>query len=171
VLELDAGPIFATVTEPIRPDDTAGELLQRLSLSGARLLVDTLDGIEDCTLTPTPQPETDAHVSYASKINVADGHIDWIQPAEILERLIRACAPAPGAWTTFQGARFKINSARISGTVLPPGALEISKRVVRVGTATQGLELGEVQAQGKKPMAAADWARGVAFEPEPRLGT
>ena len=170
VLELDAGPIFATVTEPIRPNDTAGELLQRLSLSGARLLVDTLDGIEDGTLTPTPQPETDAQVSYASKINAADGRIDWTQPAEILERLIRACAPVPGAWTTFHGARFKINSARSSGTVLPPGALEISKRAVWVGTATQAIELGEVQAQGKKPMAAADWARGVTFESEPRLG-
>jgi len=170
VLELDAGPIFATVTEPIRPDDTAGDLLHRLSLSGAQLLVDTLDGIEDGTLTPTPQPETDAQVSYASKINVDDGRIDWTQPAEVLDRLIRACAPAPGAWTTFGGERFKINSARISDTVLPPGALEISKRAVRVGTATQALELGEVQAQGKKPMAAADWARGVTFEPEPRLG-
>jgi methionyl-tRNA formyltransferase len=170
VLELDAGPIFATVTEPIRPDDTAGNLLHRLSLSGARLLVDTLDGIEDGSLTATPQPETDAQVSYASKINVADGRIDWTQPAEILERLIRACAPAPGAWTTFHGERFKINSARLSDTALPPGALEISKRDVRVGTATQALELGEVQAQGKKPMAAADWARGVTFEPEPRLG-
>ncbi|MGH3339465.1 MAG: methionyl-tRNA formyltransferase, partial [Propionibacteriaceae bacterium] len=77
VLELDAGPIFATVTEPIRPDDTAGDLLHRLSLSGARLLVETLDGIEDGTLTPTPQPETDSQVSYASKINVADAEIDW----------------------------------------------------------------------------------------------
>ena len=170
VLELDAGPIFATVTEPIGPDDTAGDLLHRLSLSGARLLVDTLDGIEDGTLPPTPQPETDAQMSYASKINVADGRIDWTQPAEFLDRLVRACAPAPGAWTTFSGERFKINSARISDTVLPPGALEISKRAVRVGTATQALELGEVQAQGKKPMAAADWARGVTFEPEPRLG-
>jgi methionyl-tRNA formyltransferase len=170
VLELDAGPIFATVSEPIRPDDTAGDLLHRLSLSGARLLVDTLDGIEDGTLTPTPQPETDAQVSYASKINVEDAHIDWTQPAEVVDRLIRACSPAPGAWTTFRRERFKINSARISDFALPPGRLEISKRSVRVGTATQALELDEVQAQGKKPMAAADWARGVTFETEPRLG-
>jgi len=170
VLELDAGPIFATVIEPIRPDDTAGDLLHRLSLSGARLLVDTLDGIQDGTLTATPQPETDAQVSYASKINVEDARIDWTQPAEVLDRLIRACAPAPGAWTTFRGERFKINSALISDTVLAPGALQISKRAVRVGTATQALELGEIQAQGKKPMAAADWARGVTFEAEPRLG-
>jgi methionyl-tRNA formyltransferase len=170
VLELDAGPIFATVTEPIRPDDTAGDLLHRLSLSGARLLVDTLDGIEDGTLTPTPQPETDGQLSYASKITVDDARIDWTNPAEVVDRLIRACFPAPGAWTTFEGDRFKIDSARISDTVLPPGALEISKRSVRVGTGTSALELGVVQAQGKKPMAAADWARGVSFDTEPRLG-
>ena len=170
VLELDAGPIFATVTEAIGPDDTAGDLLHRLSLSGARLLVDTLDGIEAGTLTPTPQPETDAQVSYASKINVEDAEMDWSQPAEVVDRLIRACFPAPGAWTTFEGDRFKINSAQISSKVLSPGALEITKRSVHVGTGTRALELGEVQAQGKKPMAAADWARGVTFDLEPRLG-
>ena len=170
VLELDAGPIFATVTEAIGPDDTAGGLLHRLSLSGARLLVDTLDGIEAGTLTPTPQPETDAQVSYASKINVEDAEMDWSQPAEVVDRLIRACFPAPGAWTTFEGDRFKINSAQISSKVLSPGALEITKRSVHVGTGTRALELGEVQAQGKKPMAAADWARGVTFDLEPRLG-
>jgi methionyl-tRNA formyltransferase len=171
VLELDAGPIFATVTEPIRPDDTAGDLLHRLSLSGARLLVDTLDGIEDGTLTPTPQPESDSQVSYASKINVEDAQIDWTQPADVVERLIRACAPAPGTWTTFRGERFKINSAQLSDSELPPGALEITKRAVRVGTGSRALELGEVQAQGKKPMAAADWARGIAFGTDPRFGT
>jgi methionyl-tRNA formyltransferase len=170
VLELDAGPILATVSEPIRPDDTAGDLLHRLSLSGARLLVETLDGIEDGTLTATPQPETDAQVSYASKINVEEARIDWTQSADVLDRLIRACAPAPGAWTTFRGERFKINSARICDAVLAPGVLQISKRGVRVGTATQALELDEIQAQGKKPMPAADWARGITFGPEPRLG-
>ena len=170
VLELDAGPIFATATEAIGPDDTAGDLLHRLSLSGARLLVGTLDGIEAGTLTPTAQPETDAQVSYASKINVEDAEMDWSQPAEVVDRLIRACFPAPGAWTTFEGDRFKINSAQISSKVLSPGALEITKRSVHVGTGTRALELGEVQAQGKKPMAAADWARGVTFDLEPRLG-
>jgi methionyl-tRNA formyltransferase len=170
VLELDAGPIFATVTEPIRPDDTAGDLLHRLSLSGARLLVNTLSGIEDGTLTPTPQPESDGQLSYASKITVDDARIDWKKPAEVVDRLIRACFPAPGAWTTFEGERFKISSARISDTVLPAAVLEITKRSVRVGTGTQALELGEVQAQGKKPMAAVDWARGVTFDTEPRLG-
>jgi methionyl-tRNA formyltransferase len=170
VLELDAGPVFAAVTEPIRPDDTAGDLLHRLSVSGARLLVTTLDGIEDGTLTPTPQPESDGQLSYASKISVDDARIDWKEPADVVDRLIRACFPAPGAWTTFEGERFKINSTRISDAVLPPGVLDVTKRSVRVGTGTQALALGEVQAQGKKPMAAADWARGVSFDTEPRLG-
>ena len=170
VLELDAGPVFAAVTEPIRPDDTAGDLLHRLSVSGARLLVTTLDGIEDGTLTPTPQPESDGQLSYASKISVDDARIDWKEPADVVDRLIRACFPAPGAWTTFEGERFKINSARISDAVLPPGVLDVTKRSVRVGTGTQALALGEVQAQGKKPMAAADWARGVSFDTEPKLG-
>ena len=170
VLELDAGPVVATVTEPIRPDDTAGDLLHRLSVSGARLLVTTLDGIEDGTLTPTPQPESDGQLSYASKISVDDARIDWKEPADVVDRLIRACFPAPGAWTAFEGERFKINSARISDAVLPPGVLDVTKRSVRVGTGTQALALGEVQAQGKKPMAAADWARGVSFDTEPRLG-
>jgi methionyl-tRNA formyltransferase len=170
VLELDAGPIFATVTEPIGPDDTAGDLLHRLSVSGAQLLVDTLDGVENGTLIPTPQPERDSQVSYASKINVDDARIDWSQPVEVVHRLIRACSPTPGAWTTFRDERFKINSARISDTVLPPGGLQVTKRSVRVGTASRALELGEVQAQGKKPMAGADWARGVTFDAESRFG-
>jgi len=88
-----------------------------------------------------------------------------------VERLIRACAPAPGTWTTFRGERFKINSAQLSDSELPPGALEITKRAVRVGTGSRALVLGEVQAQGKKPMTAADWARGIAFGTDPRLGT
>jgi methionyl-tRNA formyltransferase len=109
-------------------------------------------------------------VSYASKINVDDARIDWSQPVEVVHRLIRACFPAPGAWTTFRDERFKINSARISDTVLPPGGLQVTKRSVRVGTVSRALELGEVQAQGKKPMAGADWARGVTFDAESRFG-
>jgi methionyl-tRNA formyltransferase len=168
VRDLDAGPTFASITEPIHPSDTAGEVLQRLSISGAELLLDTLNRVQDGTLIPQPQPE--AEVSYASKINVEDARIDWTQPAETVDRLVRACAPAPGAWTTFRGERFKINSAHISDAALPPGVLEITKRSVRVGTGTRALQLGEVQAQGKKPMTAADWARGVTFDTEPMFG-
>ena len=169
VRDLDAGPTFASITEPIHASDQAGEVLQRLSIRGAELLLDTLNRIEDGTLVPKPQPEAD--VSYASKINVEDARIDWTQPADVIDRLIRACSPAPGAWTTFCGERLKIDSASLTGDDLPPGRLEVTKRFVRVGTATAALELGRVQPPGKKPMAAADWARGASFDERPRLGS
>jgi methionyl-tRNA formyltransferase len=169
VLDLDAGPIFASISESIRPTDTSGDLLGRLAVRGAELLVRTLDGIEEGTLTATPQP--DGLVSYAAKIGVDDARIDWTAPADAVDRLIRACAPVPGAWTTFRGERFKINSARLSASRLPPGEMAVTKSSVRVGTATRALELGQVQAQGKKPMAAADWARGVSFEQPAVLGS
>jgi methionyl-tRNA formyltransferase len=169
VLELDAGPTFASITEPIRPADTSGDLLGRLAVGGAELLVRTLDGIEDGTLTAVPQPE--GPTSYAPKLEVTDARISWTEPADVVDRLIRGCTPSPGAWTTFRGDRFKINSARIAASHLPPGILEVTKSAVRVGTATRALELGQVQAQGKKPMAAADWARGVSFDGQPALGT
>jgi methionyl-tRNA formyltransferase len=169
VLELDAGPTFASLREPIQPTDTAGDLLGRLAVSGAALLVRTLDGIEDGTLIPTPQPP--GPLRYAAKIDVAEAKINWTEPADVIDRLIRACAPAPGAWTTFRGERFKISSARVAASQLPPGELAVTKSSVRVGTRTQALELGQVQAQGKKPMAAADWARGVTLDMPAVLGT
>jgi methionyl-tRNA formyltransferase len=169
VLELDAGPTFASITEPIRPTDTSGDLLGRLAVRGADLLVQTLDGIEDGTLTAVPQP--DGPTSYATKLEVGDAKISWTEPADVIDRLIRGCAPTPGAWTTFRGERFKVNSARVAASHLPAGALEVTKAAVRVGTATRALELGQVQAQGKRPMAAADWARGVSFDGQPALGT
>ncbi len=161
VAELDAGPVYATVVERIGPTDTSGDLLARLSQSGARLLVDTLNGIDDGSLMPQPQPSEG--VTFAPKITVADARIDWAASAVTIDRLVRGCNPAPGAWTTFRRERFKINSARLTDSVLPAGRLEIAKRSVRVGTGSSAIELVDVQAEGKKPMRAADWARGISF--------
>jgi methionyl-tRNA formyltransferase len=169
VRALDAGPVYRSFTEPIGPTDTAGELLRRLAARGADLLVETLDGIEAGSLRPHPQPEDG--VTLAPKITVDDAEIDWKRSAVDLDRVIRACAPAPGAWTTFRGERFKVNSATPEqGSDLAPGALEVTKRSVRVGTGEGSLALGEVQAQGRKPMAGPDWARGVAFDAGESLG-
>ncbi|HEY9290137.1 MAG TPA: methionyl-tRNA formyltransferase [Microlunatus sp.] len=169
VKEMDAGPVYQTITDPIAATDTAGDLLQRLSISGARLLVDTLDGIAAGTLTPHQQPTNG--ITMAGKITVDDARLDWHRSAMELDRLIRGCWPAPGAWSTFRGEHFKINSAVLDERDdLGPGELEITKKSVRVGTAAGSLILTRVQAQGKKPMQAADWARGVQFEPAERLG-
>lgn len=169
VKEMDAGPVYATIEDTIGPTDTAGDLLHRLSISGAELLVRTLDGIADGSLQPRPQPADG--VSLAPKITVEDAKIDWQQPAAVVDRRIRGCWPAPGAWTTFRGERFKINSATPDERdELAPGVLEITKNSVRVGTGAGSLVLDQVQAQGKKPMRAPDWARGVQFVADERLG-
>ncbi len=116
VAELDAGPVYGVVTEPVRPDDTTGQLLERLSHSGAELLVATLDGIEAGTIQAVPQPAEG--VSFAPKITPADARVDWKLPAHVVDRLIRACTPNPGAWTEFEGARLKLGPVSLNA---PPG--------------------------------------------------
>jgi methionyl-tRNA formyltransferase len=159
---LDTGPVFGTVTAEIGRTDTSGDLLARLALDGARLLVATLDGIEEERLAAVPQPADG--VSLAPKLTTDDARIDWKTPALRIDRLVRACTPAPGAWTTFAGERVKIFPvAPIPGVVdVGPGVIVADRRGLQVGTGSgHTVRLGEVQAQGKKRMAAADWARGV----------
>jgi methionyl-tRNA formyltransferase len=165
--DLDSGPVYGVVTETIRPDDTAGELLQRLSLSGAALLESTMDGIADGSLVPVSQPADG--VSIAPKITVDDARVRWELPAGAVERRIRAVTPSPGAWTMIDGARVKIgpvtlNEEAESTDRLQPGQLRVDRRGVRVGTGSQPVLLGQVQPPGKKLMAAADWARGARLD-------
>jgi methionyl-tRNA formyltransferase len=159
VKELDAGPTYGLMTETIRPDDTAGALLARLAEGGAGLLVATLDGLADGSLEERPQSGED--VSFAPKITVADARVDWSQPAALIDRQVRACTPAPGAWTTYAGERLKLGPMTPADGSLPPGELMAGKNAVVVGTGAGALRLGDVQAVGKRPMAAADWARGL----------
>ncbi|MEU6997687.1 methionyl-tRNA formyltransferase [Nonomuraea sp. NPDC046570] len=169
VKELDAGPVFGVVTEPIKPDDTSGSLLERLSVSGAGLLAATLDGVEDGTLEARPQPADG--VSFAPKINVEDARVDWSAPAMRVDRLARACTPSPGPWTEFRGQRVKLGPVRLAPSAAPlaPGEIAATKNSVLVGTATHPVELGEVQPQGKRLMSAGEWARGVRLTAEDRL--
>jgi methionyl-tRNA formyltransferase len=162
VKELDAGPTFGLMTERIRPTDTAGDLLERLAEGGAGLLVLTLDGIEDGSLEARPQ-QVDG-VSFAPKIQVEDARVDWRRPAVLIDHQVRACTPAPGAWTTLDGERFKVGPVTVTDQRLEPGVLEVGRTQVLVGTGTQAVRLGDVQAFGKKQMPAADWARGVRLE-------
>ena len=168
VKELDAGPVFGVLTEPVRPADTAGDLLDRLAVAGAGLMPSTLDGIEDGTLRAVEQVGGD--VSYASKITVQDAHVDLTVPGVAVDRLVRAVTPEPGAWAEFRGERLKLGPVQVSGEdSLEPGELRVERKRVLVGTATKPVQLGEVQAQGKKKMAATDWARGARVEQGERL--
>ncbi len=169
---LDTGPIYGVMTETIRATDTSGDLLGRLALAGAGLLVATLDGIEAGHLLAKPQPGEG--ISHAPKVEVEDARVDWGLPALAVDRLIRSCTPAPGAWTTFRGERLKLGPLGPAGEAAPtlaPGDLLVTKAAVYAGTATSPVRLGLVRAHGKKEMPAADWARGVRIESGERLGS
>ncbi len=169
VKELDAGPTFGLMTQTIRPEDTAGDLLARLAEGGAGLLVQTLDGIEDGTVEAREQPEE--WISHAPKILVEDAHVDWTEPAVAVDRRVRACTPAPGAWSVIAGERLKLGPVRPVGRErLFPGELEVTRNAVFVGTGTGPVQLGRVKPFGKKEMEAADWARGARLETGVRLG-
>ncbi|KUN97250.1 methionyl-tRNA formyltransferase [Streptomyces caeruleatus] len=167
---LDSGPVYGTVTEEIRHTDTSGDLLTRLAFAGAGLLAATMDGIADGTLKAVPQPNEG--ITLAPKVNVEDAHIDWAAPSLRVDRLVRGCTPAPGAWTVFRGERLKLIQVQpVPGRDdLAPGALSVGKNNVYVGTGSYAVELLWVQAQGKKPMRAADWARGVRIGDGEKLG-
>ncbi|MEU5881757.1 methionyl-tRNA formyltransferase [Spirillospora sp. NPDC047279] len=174
---LDTGPIYGVLTEPILPADTTGDLLGRLAVAGARLLLDTMNGIEAGVLEARPQP--DEGVSTAAKLTPDDARVDWTAPAMRVDRLIRACTPAPGAWTTLHGERVKLGPVALAprdvslaverGGPLAPGELRAGKKEVLVGTGTHPVALGEVQPPGKRRMNAVDWTRGHPLTDEDRF--
>jgi methionyl-tRNA formyltransferase len=183
VKELDAGPVYGTLTEPIRPADTSGDLLGRLAISGAELLVATLDAIEDGSVRAVPQPSDG--ISFAPKLTPADARVDWKLPAHLIDRQIRACTPDPGAWTDFESTRLKLWPVTAAASAAPdaagasaaapappqaPGELRVERGAVYVGTGTVSVRLGDVQPQGKRRMPAADWARGLRADSAVGLG-
>lgn len=168
VEELDAGPVLGTITERIRDEDTAGSLLGRLADFGAGLLVDVVDHIASGDIGAVAQSE-DA-VSYAAKITAADARVRWDLPAFAVDRQIRGCTPAPGAWTelVLDGAEHlhvKVGPVSVTEeSTLDPGEIAFEKHAVRVGTATTDVLLGAIQPHGRKSMAAADWGRGLRLD-------
>jgi methionyl-tRNA formyltransferase len=166
---LDTGPVYGTVTVDIRPSDTSGALLERLATEGAGLLVAVLDAIEEGTARAHPQPADG--VTLAPKITVEDARIRWSDPAFAVDRRIRACTPAPGAWTTLREDRVKLGPVRplANGPRLEPGDMLVERTQVLVGTVTTPVVLGEIRAAGKRAMPAVDWARGLRIQPGEKL--
>jgi methionyl-tRNA formyltransferase len=169
---LDTGPVLGVLTEEIGPRDTAGDLLGRLSIAGAGLLAATLDGLAAGALQAVPQSPDG--VSLAPKLTPADARIDWSAPAMRVDRLIRACTPAPGPWTTFRGRRLKVGPVQpIADGSLAAGQVGVvggHEPVVTVGAGVGAVTLGTVQPEGKPVMAATDWARGARLTPEDSFG-
>ena len=157
---LDTGPVFGTLTETVGPEDTAGELLERLSHSGAVLLAQTLSAIDAGKAAAVPQT---GEVSLAPKLTLDDGRLDWKHPALAIGRQARGVTPEPGAWTVLAGQRVKLEPVRLRPDVsqLAPGAVSVHGKSVLVGTGSHAVELTRIQPAGKKMMAATDWARGM----------
>ncbi len=163
VRELDAGPVYSSLATIVGADETAGQLLARLAESGAGVLADTLDAVA-VGADPTDQPT--AGVSTAPKVGVADARIDWTADAASIDRRIRGCTPAPGAWTVFRGQRVKLGPAQPIDELdrpLDPGQLAVrsERDRVAVGTGDGVLTLSTVQPAGRPALPASAWARGA----------
>jgi len=161
---LDTGPVLLRETTPIGPAETTGDLHDRLSVMGARLITQALDRLDH--LTPMAQPEEG--VTYAAKIDKAEAAVDWTRPAEDLSRQIRGLAPFPGAWTTKDGDRIKLLGAKVDpgqgvpGTVLDDGFL--------VACGRGALRITRAQRAGKGAQDAATFLHGFPLPPGTHLG-
>lgn len=156
---MDEGPVIATRSLAVDPDENAGELGDRLAASGAELLVPSLHGYVAGRMEPRPQD--DDRATYAPKLEPHEERIDWHERAESLHNLVRALSPAPGAWTTLRGGRVKVYGTRVAGDGdLAPGEVQPGRELV-VGTGAGALELVSVQPAGKRRMSGAELLRGL----------
>ncbi|WP_103064427.1 methionyl-tRNA formyltransferase [Actinomyces qiguomingii] len=167
---LDTGPVYARITEAIRPADTAGDLLARLAEAGAPLVLKVLAGLE--TGAVAPEPQDDAAATHAPVLTSADGRVDFSESAAAVDRRIRAVTPAPGAHTTYLGDRLRLGpiTPLPEVTDLAPGALHVTKHEVRVGTGAGAVRLGRVAPAGRNWMDADAWARGARPATDTVLG-
>ena len=159
VAELDAGDVYGQITEPIGRHQTAGSLLDQLSVSGAQLLTRVVDELAAGTAVAVPQ---EGEVTLAPKLTLPDGRIDFTQPAEAVASQIRGVTPEPGAFTSIDGARLKVLDAHVAREAprVQPGHFALEGKRLLLGTASDPIELVTVLPAGKKAMAAADWWRG-----------
>lgn len=174
---MDEGPVLAQSTVTIGKHENAGELLTRLAQDGAHLLAASLTAMAEGQINPVPQPQGVYEV--AAKISHDDARIKFNVPGFASDRQIRACTPNPGAWCTFHAnaesepitlhiLRAHVVEADDESAPhdLKPGVVHATKHHVWVGTMTDPLELEIVKAQGKKEMAADQWARGAHLTTE-----
>lgn len=159
---VDTGPVVGVERVDVGPDETAGELLERLAPIGARLLVRALDDLEHGTLEPIPQSDIDA--SPAPKITPEEAEIDWARPARDLANLARALNPRSGAFTVASGKRLIVWRARAVDGSGPPGTVLSAGPDLVVAAGEGALSLDEVQLEGKRALPIEEFLRGRRFE-------
>ena len=165
---LDTGDMLLKAETEIGPEETAVELGQRLAIMGANLLVQTLDGLVRGTITP--QPQNPAEATLAPLLKKEDGVIDWAWPATVIHNRVRGLQPWPGAGTSFRGQALHIwrSRPRPEQGGAPGRFVSLKPPVVSCGA--DALELVEVQMEGRKRMAAADFVNGQRLTDNDRLG-
>lgn len=155
---LDTGPVLLSERTPIGPEETTGQLHDRLSQMGARLIVQALDDLS--ALSPDPQPEDG--VTYAAKIDKAEARVDWSKSAAEVSRLIRGLSPFPGAWCDVAGERIKLLGARAVDGAGEPGQV-LGGFAIACGDGA--VEVTQAQRPGKKAMSADEILKGLALGP------
>lgn len=160
--EIDTGSLIYQERLPIGPEETAGELHDRLMTAGAALLLKTVEAIAAGDFPLQPQPTPEGALATAPKIFRADAGISWARPVREIFNHIRGLSPHPGAWTLLNGKSVKIYRCRVeprSGTP-PPGTVQIIDGALRVSAADGWVYLLELQQEGKKKMSAEEFLRG-----------
>lgn len=159
---LDTGDVLLERTLPIGPDDTTGTLTTALATLGAEALVDAITALRTTGLVPEPQDESCA--TYAPRLTKEDGRIDWTKDAAAIERMVRAFAPWPSAFTTLDGRTVKIVASRVADAgraTGAPGTLTLRGHDLEVATGDGTLVIVSLQPEGKKVMAASAFAAGA----------
>jgi methionyl-tRNA formyltransferase len=165
---MDEGPILAVEKTKVAPDESAGEVGERLAGLGAGLLVDSLQRYAAGELIPVEQDH--ARATYAPKIDSEQARIDWSQPAQKVRDLTRALDPGPGAWTTLRGRRIKVFRAHPStDPERSPGEIVWSEGRLSAGTGTHPVDLTQIQPAGKRRMSGDEMARGLRPAPGERF--
>ena len=160
---LDTGPVLMRKATALASDATTGAVHDRLSQMGARLIVDSLNRIDD--LTPAPQP--DVGVTYAEKIDKAEARVDWTRPAKEIDFQIRGLSPFPGAWSEVDGQRLKFLNCRLADGVGQPGEVLNDRLTIACGSGA--VEVLRLQRAGKGPQDREEFLRGLAIPPGTRL--
>lgn len=172
VPELDAGPMFATVTRPIGPEDTSDVVERDLATLGAGLLVEVVNRMAAGTAMETPQDASQA--TYAERLTSEEGRIDWTLPAGQLRNRVRGLYPWPHAWSHLQGTRLVLLHARTGpeGVTAAPGSIikaDADGILVAAGGGTS-LLIDQLQPEGRRPMDARAFLAGRPVPPGTRLG-
>ncbi len=163
---LDTGPVLLAEAVPIGPEETTGELHDRLAALGSRLIVDALARIDDLE----PMPQDDSRATYAPKVSKAEARVDWMRPAREIDRQIRGLSPFPGAWSEIGGERVKLLGSRLAEGDGVPGEVLEAGPALKVAAGEGAVEITRLQRAGRAAMRAEEFLRGFPVKAGDRLG-